>query len=304
MNLEESLELYGKYLKYEKNLTPNTILAYRNDLLLMIDFFTKNKVNDVSKITLPAFRDFLKFLDKYQYCGRTTLRKFSSYINYFKFLEQNSFISIQLSQSISMPKTEKRLYNFLSESEINSLLDAIEGNNNLEIRDRAIFELFYSTGARISEIAGITIDKIDIMNNEIEVFGKGRKSRMVYLNKVAADKLNGYLNIRNSFLFDNKKNSYRKNNFLFLNKNGGKLSERFIRVLLDKYLKKAQINKKISPHGLRHSFASHLLQEGAGIRVVQELLGHSNISTTQIYTHLNLKKLKKDYEKFHPRAGL
>ena len=303
MNLEESLELYNKYLKYERNLTPNTILSYRNDLLLMIDFFKKTKVCDVSEITLSVFRDFLKFLDKYQYCGRTLLRKFSSYINYFKFLEKNSLISIQLSQVISPPKTEKRFYNLLSESEIKDLLCVIGESNNLEIRDRAIFELFYSTGARISEVAGITLNKINIINNEIEVFGKGRKSRIVYLNRIAADKLNGYLNIRSSFLFDNKNKTYKKNNFLFLNKNGGNLSERYIRVLLDKYLKKAKINKKISPHGLRHSFASHLLEEGAGIRVIQELLGHENVSTTQIYTHLNLKKLKKDYEKFHPRAG-
>jgi len=303
MNLEDSLEFYNKYLKYEKNLTPNTILAYRNDLLLMMDFFIKNKVCDVSEISLSVFRSFLKFLDKYQYSSRTLLRKFSSYINYFKFLEKNSLISVQLSQAISLPKTEKRFYSFLSETEIKDLLVAIGESNNFEIRDSAIFELFYSTGARISEITGITLGKIDIINNEIEVFGKGRKSRTVYLNRVASDKLNLYLNIRNSFLFDSKNKTYKKNNYLFLNKNGGTLSSRFIRVLLDKYLKKAQINKKISPHGLRHSFASHLLQEGAGIRVVQELLGHENVSTTQIYTHLNLKKLKKDYEKFHPRAG-
>ena len=303
MNLEDSLEFYNKYLKYEKNLTPNTILAYRNDLLLMMDFFIKNKVCDVSEISLLVFRSFLKFLDKYQYSSRTLLRKFSSYINYFKFLEKNSLISVQLSQAISLPKTEKRFYSFLSETEIKDLLVAIGESNNFEIRDSAIFELFYSTGARISEITGITLGKIDIINNEIEVFGKGRKSRTVYLNRVASDKLNLYLNIRNSFLFDSKNKTYKKNNYLFLNKNGRTLSSRFIRVLLDKYLKKAQINKKISPHGLRHSFASHLLQEGAGIRVVQELLGHENVSTTQIYTHLNLKKLKKDYEKFHPRAG-
>lgn len=303
MNLEESLELYNKYLKYEKNLTPNTILSYRNDLLLLMEFFIKNKVNDVTEITLTVFRNFLKFLDKYQYSSRTLLRKFSSYINYFKFLEKNSLIKIQLSQAISLPKAEKRFYSFLSESEINDLLNAIGDGNNLEIRDRAIFEMFYSTGARISEIAGITLNKVDIKNNEIEVLGKGRKSRIVYLNRMAVDKLIMYLNIRSLFLFDSKNKTYKKNNFLFLNKNGGNLSPRFIRVLLNKYLKKAQINKKISPHGLRHSFASHLLQEGAGIRVVQELLGHENVSTTQIYTHLNLKKLKKDYEKFHPRAS-
>ena len=303
MNLEESIELYSKYIRYERNLTPNTILSYRNDLLLMIEFFIKNDVNDPGKITLALFRDFLKFLDRYKYGSRTMIRKFSSYVNYFKFLEKNSLIKIQLSQAITVPKSEKRFYSFLSEKEMDDLLNTIGSNSNFEIRDSAIFEMFYSTGARISEIAGITLSKIDLKNKEVEVFGKGRKTRKVYLNDTAAQKLKEYLNIRNTFLFDSKNKAYRNNDFLFLNKNGTNLSSRFIRVLLDKYLRKAQINKKISPHGIRHSFASHLLQEGAGIRVVQELLGHENVSTTQIYTHLNLKKLKKDYEKFHPRAG-
>lgn len=303
MNIEESLNLYLRYLKYEKNLTPNTILSYNNDLLLMKDYLIKNKIYDVKEMTLSIFRNFLKFLDKYQYSNRTIIRKFSSYINYFKFLEQNSLIDVQLSQKISLPKIEKRFYNFLSESEINNLLETIDEQDNFGIRGRAIFELFYSTGARISELVNITLDKIDIKNKEIEVFGKGRKSRIVYLNDISLEKLSQYLNIRSQFLFDKKNNNYKKNNYLFLNKNGSSLSARFIRILLDKYLKKAEINKKISPHSIRHSFASHMLQEGAGIREVQELMGHENISTTQIYTHLNLKKLKKDYEKFHPRAN-
>jgi len=303
MNIEESLNLYLRYLKYEKNLTPNTIISYNNDLLLMKDYLIKNKIYDVKEITLSIFRNFLKFLDKYQYSNRTIIRKFSSYINYFKFLEQNSLIGVQLSQKISLPKIEKRFYNFLSESEINNLLETIDEQDNFGIRGRAIFELFYSTGARISELVNITLDKIDIKNKEIEVFGKGRKSRIVYLNDISLEKLSQYLNIRSQFLFDKKNNNYKKNNYLFLNKNGSSLSARFIRILLDKYLKKAEISKKISPHSIRHSFASHMLQEGAGIREVQELMGHENISTTQIYTHLNLKRLKKDYEKFHPRAN-
>jgi integrase/recombinase XerC len=186
---------------------------------------------------------------------------------------------------------------------MSNLLKTINGQDNFGIRDRAIFELFYSTGVRINELVNITLDKIDLKNNEIKVFGKGRKERVVYLNNFALQKLSNYLNIRNEFLFDKKNNFYKKNDFLFLNKNGNRLSERFIRILLDKYLKKAAINKKISPHSIRHSFASHLLQNGASIKAVQELLGHENISTTQIYTHLNLKKLKEDYEKFHPRAN-
>jgi len=303
MDIQESINLYFKYLKYEKNLTPNTVNAYDKDLLLMKDYLIKNKVSDVKEITLIKFQDFLKFLDKYQYSNRTIIRKFSSYINYFKFLEQNSLIDVQLSQIISVPKIQKRFYKLLSESEMSNLLKTINGQDNFGIRDRAIFELFYSTGVRINELVNITLDKIDLKNNEIKVFGKGRKERVVYLNNFALQKLSNYLNIRNEFLFDKKNNFYKKNDFLFLNKNGNRLSERFIRILLDKYLKKAAINKKISPHSIRHSFASHLLQNGASIKAVQELLGHENISTTQIYTHLNLKKLKEDYEKFHPRAN-
>ncbi|MCL5771949.1 MAG: tyrosine recombinase XerC [Actinobacteria bacterium] len=303
MDIQESINLYFKYLKYEKNLAPNTINAYDKDLLLLKDYLINNKIADVKEITLTKFQDFLKFLDKYQYGNRTTIRKFSSYINYFKFLEQNSLIDVQLSQIISAPKIQKRFYKLLSESEISNLLKTIDGQDNFELRDRAIFELFYSTGVRISELVNITLDKIDLKNKEIKVFGKGRKERVVYLNDFALRKLNNYLDIRNEFLFDKKNNFYKKNDFLFLNKNGNRLSERFIRILLDKYLKKAGINKKISPHSIRHSFASHLLQNGASIKAVQELLGHENISTTQIYTHLNLKKLKEDYEKFHPRAN-
>ena len=303
MDTEESLSLYLKFLNYEKNLTPNTILSYKNDLLLMLDYFTKNKIYDVKEITLAVFRNFLKFLDKYRYGNNTILRKFSSYINYFKFLEQNSLIEIQLSQMISLPRKEKRFYSFLSESEIKGLLEKIDGKDNFAVRDRAIFEVFYSTGCRISEVVNIALEKMDLKNNEMEVFGKGRKSRIVYLNRNALDSLDQYLNIRNWFLFDKKNSTYRESKYLFLNKNGSRLSARYIRILLDRYLKKAEINKKISPHGIRHSFATHMLQEGAGIREVQELLGHENINTTQIYTHLNLKKLKKDYEKFHPRAN-
>ncbi|MCL6087310.1 MAG: tyrosine-type recombinase/integrase, partial [Actinobacteria bacterium] len=286
MDIQESLNLYFKYLKYEKNLTPNTIISYNNDLLLFRDYLLRNKISDVKEINLTVFRSFLKLLYKYNYSNQTLSRKFSSYINYFKFLEQNSLIDIQLSQIISLPKKEKRVFNFLSVSEINTMLDKIDGQDNFAVRDRAIFELFYSTGARISEIINITMDKLDMKNCEVKVYGKGRKSRIVYLNEKSRESLSRYLEIRSSFLFNKKNNSYKKCAFLFLNKNGSALSARFIRVLLNKYLKNAEINKVISPHDIRHTFASHLLQEGAGIREVQELLGHSNINTTQIYTHL------------------
>lgn len=304
MNIQDSLDLYFKYLKYEKNLTPNTINAYSKDLLLLKDFLERHTdKKDIKEISLSTFQSFLKFLDKYGYSNKTILRKFSSYINFFRFLEQNLLIDIQLSQIISTPKLQKRFYKLLSESEMHNLLETINGDSIFEVRNKAIFELFYSTGVRINELVNIKLNKIDFKNHEIKVFGKGRKERIVFLNDFAFQELNKYLSIRDKFLFDKKRNIYKKNEFLFINKNGNQLSERFIRLLLNKYLIKAGINKKISPHSIRHSFATHLLQNGASIRAVQELLGHASINTTQIYTHLNIKKLREDYEKFHPRAS-
>jgi site-specific recombinase XerD len=165
-----------------------------------------------------------------------------------------------------------------------------------------LIEVIYSTGARISEVESMTLKAVNLENNEIEVFGKGRKYRVVYLNQSACNCLKKYLDIRNEFSFSSKTQNYRQCDWLFLNKFGNKLSVRGMRKILKRYLIECGIKKKISPHDIRHSFATHLLQEGAGIREIQELLGHENISTTQIYTHLNLKKLKSDYDKFHPRA--
>jgi site-specific recombinase XerD len=174
-------------------------------------------------------------------------------------------------------------------------------SNDSEIRDRAIIELLYSTGARVSEVEGLKTGEVDLQNREIIVTGKGRKQRLVYLNEAAVFWIKKYLEVRNKLIYTGK-GSHTRDSHLFLNRFGKKLSSRSIRTIVKKYVKKAIIGKNITPHSIRHSFATHLLQEGAGIREIQELLGHENISTTQIYSHLNIKKLKKDYKKFHPRA--
>jgi len=302
MEINESFDIYFRYIKYEKNLSLNTIKSYYNDLRLLGVFFKNKKISDTFEIDLDVFKKFLQFLDKYQFKNKSLARKFSSYINYFKFLEKKELLKDSISQMISMPKIEKKIYNFLSENEADKLLDSIGTETIYDLRDKSIFELFYSTGARINEITSITLKDIDLKNKEVRITGKGRKERIVFLNDFAAESLNNYIKVRNKFLYNKKNDSYKICNYLFLNKNGSALSMRFIRVLLDKYLKKAEINKKISPHGLRHSFATNMLQEGAGIREVQEILGHENISTTQIYTHLNFKKIKNDFDKYHPRA--
>lgn len=300
--LEESLDFYIRHLKFEKNLTENSINSYRKDIYHFINFIKKNNIEDVSQLSLEIFRKYLKYLDSCKYANRTIIRKYSSLANYFKFLENNNFLKIQLTQLIVAPKKHHRFYSFLTQSEIKLLIESIDITTNLGKRNRALIEVLYSTGARISEVEGMTLKTINLENSEIEVFGKGRKYRVVYLNQSACTYLKKYLDIRNEFSFSSKTQNYKRGDSLFLNKFGNKLTVRGMRKILKKYLDECGINKKISPHDIRHSFATHLLQEGAGIREIQELLGHENISTTQIYTHLNLKKLKNDYDKFHPRA--
>jgi len=302
MLISKSIELFQKYIAFEKNLSQNTLKAYKNDLSIFQIFLEKNDVLDTEDLDYNIFKEFLKFIDKYKYSNRTIIRKLSTYMNYFKFIERNKMLETQLSQKISLPKRESRFYNFLSEQEVDRLLENINVNNLLGIRDKAIFEVLYSTGIRIGELENIKVQDIDLKNIEIIVFGKGRKERIVFLNKKALNSLKNYLQIRRSFLFDKKRNVYKTNEYLFLNIRGERLSQRYIRKLLTGYLSDSGIKKHISPHGLRHSFATHMLEEGTNIRAVQELLGHTSLSSTQIYTHINLKKMKEDFIKYHPRA--
>ncbi len=303
MKLFECLELYIKYLKYEKNLSLNSINSYKKDILQLLNFLNGRGINKTSELNLRIFRDFLKSLDIYRYSNRTIIRKYSSYINFFRFLEINDYIDLQLTHAINPPRKRERFYSFMSVSEMEKLFEDLKAEKDSEIRDRAIIELFYATGARISEIENLVISDIDFKNKEVMITGKGRKQRLAYLNQPAIFWIKRYLEVRWKMIYPGRSGCLSDEN-LFLNRFGKKLSSRSLRNIVKKSVRKAAIGKNITPHSIRHSFATHLLQEGAGIREVQELLGHENITTTQIYSHLNIKKLKKDYKKFHPRAEI
>jgi len=305
MDPDNSLGLYIKYLKYEKNLTKNSIRAYKEDIVQLNDFLKNNNITDIGQIDLVLFRGFLKSLDPNKYANRTMIRKYSSYINYFRFLEDNKIINIHLSQFINVPRRREKYYTILSRSEIEKVFDAMKAGNSLEIRNRLILELIYSTGARVSEIENIMIRDIDIKNNEIKVTGKGRKQRIVYINSTALYWIDKYIkDARRKLSFDKNTRSYSGDRHLLLNSRGNGLTSRSIREIVKKNVRLAGIKKNITPHSLRHSFATHLLQEGAGIREIQELLGHENIATTEIYSHMDIDKLKADYKKFHPRSKI
>lgn len=291
MKLDESLELYIKQLKFGRYLNQNTIKSYNGDIDNFIKFIRHKRVYQTNKINLDLFREYLKFKGSFNCSNNTIIRLISSLKNYFKFLEENGFIDKSLTRAIVAPRKVHRLYSYLSINEVKKLFESMQPIDDFGIRDRAAMELTYSTGCRVSEVQNIKIKDINIFENEILVTGKGNKQRIVYLNQEALFWLKQYLKVR-----DNS-----KDNHLFLNKYGNKLSTRTLRFIFRKNIYKADLNKSLSIHSLRHSFASHLLQEGAGIREVQELLGHENVATTEIYTHLNIKKLKEDYVKYQPR---
>ncbi|MBN2073159.1 MAG: tyrosine recombinase [Actinobacteria bacterium] len=303
MLLDGSIELYLKYLKYEKNLSPNSIRAYQRDIEDFLKYLRNTKNKKTTDINLTVFRGYMKSIDQKKYSSRTIIRKYSSIINFFRFNEDRGDMEPDIAQSIIVPKNRIRLYVFLTKDEISRLLETPDTEDDYGIRDRAILEILYSTGARVSEVKNMEIEDINLKAGEIKVTGKGRKQRIVFINNTALYWLDKYLKVRNRLNHMKGEGSYIRDSHLFLNKYGKGLSDRSIRVILKKYCARAGINRKASPHSIRHSFASHLLSEGAGIREIQELLGHENISTTQIYSHLNIKKLKEDYGKFHPRAG-
>ena len=303
MDPDSSLGLYIKYLKFEKNLTPNSIKSYENDIIQLNGFLRSRHISDMKELSLSEFRGFVKSLDDRKYANRTIIRKYSSLINYFKFLEENRIIDMHLSQFISAPRKRQRYYNILSISEMREVFDNMKAESPAGIRNRSIIELIYSTGARVSEVENMILEDVDMRKNEIKVTGKGRKQRIVYINNEALRWLDRYLKYaRNSLSLNEKRGSYSEDRHVFLNKRGTGLTARSIRDIVKQNVMSAGIKKNITPHSLRHSFATHLLQKGAGIREIQELLGHESISTTAIYSHMDVSKLKKDYRKFHPRA--
>lgn len=279
------------YLKIEKNYSPHTLTNYERDLKELESFLENNFKNiDIKEIDYFILRKFLVFLSS-QISKRSMARKISTLKSFFKFLVREGIIENNPAVSLIYPRQEKKLPTFLTEEEVDKLLESIKGEDFITLRDKAILEFLYSCGARVSEVINLKKEDIDLIGGIVKVKGKGKKERILPLGEPAIRAIRKYLDKR-------KDNS----SFLFVNYKGEKLSDRGVRLILEKYIKKLAFKFRVSPHTLRHSFATHLLNRGADLRSVQELLGHSSISTTQIYTHLSIDRLKKIYEKAHPRA--
>jgi integrase/recombinase XerC len=301
LKFENLIDEFLIYLQVNKNFSIHTLESYGLDLRQFSVFFDKEPITSVELINHLLIRRYLAELKEEQLARKSIARKISCLRSFFKFLCRQGYISNNPLIGISIPKLEKRLPEFLYPEELESLLNLPDQSNYLGIRDQAILEIFYSSGLRLQELVGLTIADLDLEGGYLRVFGKGAKERLVPIGGCAKRALLKYLKeVRTELLA--KSNNPNQTVHVFLNYRGTRLSGRSIQRLMDKYLQQLALHRKISPHTLRHTFATHLLENGADLRVVQELLGHVDISSTQIYTHLTKERIRAVYLKSHPRA--
>lgn len=285
---DESTKDFLEYLKYERRVSVNTVDSYGENLLLLKNYTNK----DLISLKKEEIKDFL---DNVEATARTKAHYLTVFNSFYKYLVFMDKIKSNPCDGIKAPKLEKKLPTYLTNEEIAKLFN-IRLTKPVDYRNKAILEVMYATGARISEVINLELNQIDFEECIIRVVGKGKKERIIPLDDVAIEALDNYINNYRPFLIKNE-----TCNYVFLNKNGEKISRQMIFKILKNLANKAGITKEISPHTLRHSFASNLLNNGADLRVIQELLGHENLETTEIYSHLQNKKIKDDYNN-HPHA--
>jgi integrase/recombinase XerC len=290
-----------QYLKSEKNFSDNTLISYQDALSSFGKFLNKKDTNQnfPQQISRPLLRDFLISLKRQGLKETTIAHRVFVLRSLFKFIFKKRKIKANPGAFLLSPKRRKSLPSFLTVSQMEELLKLPPREDIWGLRDLAILELFYSTGMRLSELSGLGLSSIDFNGEVIRVMGKGRKERIVPVGAEALSALKNYLDRRNLYIKDL---SSFDGETVFLNRSGKKLSSRSIARIVKRYAQEVSEDKKTSPHKLRHTFATHLLDEGADLLAVKELLGHSSLSTTQIYTHVTTERLKKVYKKAHPRA--
>lgn len=293
-----NLDKYIDYLLYEKAYSKHTILNYKDDILEYLDFLKLEEL-EYENIVYEDLRYYLVYLkDKKKNSNSSIDRKISALRGFYKYLVNLKILEVNPFDIVNGPKKEKKLPRYFEYNELEELFNSVDISSVIGRRDRLILELLYATGVRVSEMVEIKVSDIDISNRNINIIGKGNKERIVKFGEYCLDAINDYL--------DNSYNKLNINNinYLFLNSRGSKLTDRGVRYILDNLIKKTSLNKKISPHMLRHSFATHLLNNGADLLTVQKLLGHESIKATQVYTHVSTDRLKEVYFKSFPRAKL
>lgn len=296
--MKNNIEEYISYITNEKHYSDNTIINYKTDLNLFYIFCVENKIDNISLIDYQTIRRFLNYLVDNKYSNKAMARHISSLRSFFKYLKKNKIIENNPMTLISNPKVEKKLPKVVYNKELDEIFKVPDISTPLGIRDLLILELLYSTGVRVSELVSIKIKDISFNSKEIRIFGKGSKERIVLFGNRCEDILEKYINnARDKLVSDNT-----KDDFLLLSNTGRKMDQREIRYIIDDIVTKTGLKIHISPHVLRHTFATDLLNNGADLRSVQQLLGHESLSTTTIYTHITNERLRNVYLHSHPRA--
>ncbi len=293
--MEEALAEFLRYLALERNASEHTVKSYREDLTQAIDFLT-TKLGKATpdRLTTRIMRAYLAWLHEQGYAKTTIARRIAAVRSWCRFLCRQGTLKNNPAEGLRGPRQDKKLPNFLSPDDLTKLLATPAADTAFGCRDRAILETLYSAGVRVSELTGLNLEDVDLHDGCATVRGKGKRERLVLLGEECRDALRDWLKIRDGLA--------RTASALFINKNGTRLTSRSVGRLLQKYLAQAGLDPRASPHTLRHSFATHLLDAGADIRSVQELLGHRSLTTTQVYTHVTTVRLKESYHKAHPRA--
>lgn len=293
--MDDMIKKFLDYLNYEKNYSFNTIIGYQNHIELFNNFLKNKGITSFKDVSYNIIRNYINYLYEKKYSTKSICNHISSLRSFFKFLKNNEYISLNPILLIENPKLEKKLPKYLYYEDIEKILNIPDLNTDVGIRDALILELLYVSGIRVSELVNIKISNIDFNNQKIKIMGKGNKERIVMYGCKCKKLLNDYLKVRNNFIKDD-------NEYLLLGVKGKQINDRMVRTIINNLAIKAGLNLKISPHTFRHTFATHMLNEGADLRSVQELLGHENLSTTTIYTHVTNERLRNVYLHTHPRA--
>ena len=298
------IDEFVRYLKEERNYSEHTARSYRGDLRQFFSYINEKRkeVTPPSQVTPRMVEDYLVFLYEEGEAKSSMARKLASLRSFFQFLIKRGRMTVNPAKVISSPRLPKRLPSYLTVEEVEELVEAPSTTEELRarslgVRDKAILELLYATGMRVSEIVSLNLDDLDLRGRSVLVRGKGKKERLIPFGSAASRALRLYLSQRKNLLSEAKVESA-----LFLSKSGKRLFPRDVARIIARYVRRTSLKKRISPHTIRHSFATHLLNRGADLRFIQEFLGHSSLATTERYTHLSLAKLREVYDKAHPRA--
>lgn len=298
--MQRALSRFLQYLVAERNASAYTVKSYREDMIAFIEFLVQlhRRCPVPAAVTIPELRAYVTAMHEVQYSHSTISRRLASLRSFFRFCLREGLVETNPAMVLRNPRQQRHLPHFLTTEEMTRLLNAPPADTPAGLRDRAILEVAYSGGLRVSELVGLSDDDVDFNEGLMVIRGKGKKERLALLGSYAAEALQNWLAVR----VLSPKIGKRDPKPLFTNRFGTRISTRSVARMLEKYIKQAGLDSRTTPHTLRHSFATHLLNRGADIRSVQELLGHKSLETTQIYTHLTTASLLQVYEKAHPRA--